>query len=152
MMPIKLLKNRNYVAVSCSACVGTMIYFSMNILWPQQVASLYETDQIAIGWLSVSTYYSNTWWPKLITWQCTTGIGVIAGQVLAGLVFKPLGGAKWQLLACCVGMTVFLGGLAAADQHHKSLAIAVRIKLFNIPITKTDFYSSHFSVVSQWAF
>jgi hypothetical protein len=60
MMPIKLLKNRNYVAVSCSACVGTMIYFSMNILWPQQVASLYETDQTAIGWLSVSTYHSNT--------------------------------------------------------------------------------------------
>jgi hypothetical protein len=60
MMPIKLLKNRNYVAVSCSACVGTMIYFSMNILWPQQVASLYETDQTAIGWLSVSTHHSNT--------------------------------------------------------------------------------------------
>jgi hypothetical protein len=60
MMPIKLLKNRNYVAVSCSACVGTMIYFSMNILWPQQVAALYETDQTAIGWLSVCTYHSNT--------------------------------------------------------------------------------------------
>jgi len=30
-----------------------MIYFSMNVLWPQQVASLYATDEIEIGWLSV---------------------------------------------------------------------------------------------------
>ena len=46
------------------------------------------------------------------------------GQVLAGLVFKPIGHAKYQLLACCIGMTVFIAGLAAADQHHRSLAIA----------------------------
>jgi len=59
--------------------------------------------------------------------ECTTGIGVICGQVLAGLVFKPLGGARWQLLACCCAMTIFLGGLAAANQHHKSLAIAVSV-------------------------
>ncbi|KAF4625847.1 hypothetical protein G7Y89_g12321 [Cudoniella acicularis] len=110
LLPMKLLKNRNYVAISCSACVGTIIYFSMNVLWPEQVAGLYATDNITIGWLS-----------------CTTGIGVIVGQVLAGLVFKPLGGAKWQLLACCVGMTVFLGGLAAANQNNKGLAIAFTI-------------------------
>ena len=108
LLPMKLLKNRNYVAISVTACVGTMIYFSMNVLWPQQVAALYTTDETTIGWLS-----------------CTTGIGVICGQVLAGIVFKPLGGAKWQLLACCVGMAVFLGGLAAADASHKGLAIAV---------------------------
>ena len=46
-------------------------------------------------------------------------------------------------------MAVFLGGLAAADQHHKSLAIAVRIELFNVPITETDFHSLHFLVVFQ---
>ena len=59
--------------------------------------------------------------------QCTTGTGVVVGQVAAGLVFKPIGHAKYQLIACCVGMTVFLGGLAAADQYHKTLAIAFTI-------------------------
>lgn len=51
---MKLLRNRNYVAVSCTACVGTIIYFSMNVLWPIQIASLsFATGNIGIGWLSV---------------------------------------------------------------------------------------------------
>jgi hypothetical protein len=48
----------------------------------------------------------------------------VLGQVLAGIVFKLIGYAKYQLLACCVGMTVFIAGLATANQYHKSLAIA----------------------------
>jgi hypothetical protein len=52
---MKLLRNRNYVAVSCTACVGTIIYFSMNVLWPIQIASLsFATGNLGIGWLSVS--------------------------------------------------------------------------------------------------
>lgn len=50
--------------------------------------------------------------------------GAALGVVIAGIVFKPIGRAKYQLLVCCVGMTVFFAGLAAADQDHKNLAIA----------------------------
>ena len=108
LLPIKLLQNRNYIAILCTACVGTMIYFSMNVLWPVQIATLgYANSNIGIGWLS-----------------CMTGTGVVVGQVLAGILFKRVGHAKWQLFACSTGMTVFLGGLAAADQYHKSLALA----------------------------
>lgn len=110
----------------------------MNVLWPEQVADLYATDNITIGWLSVcslSPTVKNSVADQVK--KCTTGVGVIVGQILAGLVFKPLGGAKWQLLVCCVGMTVFLGGLAAADQNHKGLAIAVSVSNF-IRQTRAD--------------
>lgn len=53
-LPTKLLKNVNYVAVCVAASVGTMIYFSLNVLWPQQIAALYTTDPVQAGWLAVS--------------------------------------------------------------------------------------------------
>lgn len=54
LVPMSLFKITNYSAVVITASVGTMIYFSMNILWPLQIAALYTTDNIQIGWLSVS--------------------------------------------------------------------------------------------------
>ncbi len=54
LVPMSLFKITNYSAVVVTASVGTMIYFSMNVLWPIQIAALYTTDNIEIGWLSVS--------------------------------------------------------------------------------------------------
>jgi len=54
LVPMSLFKVTNYSAVACSSVVGTMIYFSMTILWPLQISALYTTDNIQIGWLSVS--------------------------------------------------------------------------------------------------
>jgi hypothetical protein len=56
LLPPKLLKNKNYVAISTAACVGTIIYFSMNVLWPQEIAALYTTDPVKAGWLAVSSH------------------------------------------------------------------------------------------------
>lgn len=54
LLPMRLLKSRNYVAVVASASVGTIIYFSMNVLWPEMIAALYTTDTVEAGWLAVS--------------------------------------------------------------------------------------------------
>ncbi|PMD55689.1 siderophore iron transporter [Hyaloscypha bicolor E] len=110
LVPMSLFKITNYSAVVVTASVGTMIYFSMNILWPLQIAALYTTDNIQIGWLS-----------------CTTGAAVVIGQVVSGLVFKRIGHVKWQLVGCCVGFTVFLGGMAAVNASNRGLAIALTI-------------------------
>ncbi len=54
LLPLALLKDRNYIAVLVTSSVATMIYFSMNVIWPQQIAALYTTNNVQIGWLSVS--------------------------------------------------------------------------------------------------
>lgn len=54
LVPMLLSKITNYSAVVVTTSVGTMIYFSMNILWPLQIGALYTTDDTQIGWLSVS--------------------------------------------------------------------------------------------------
>lgn len=57
LVPMSLFKITNYSAIIVAASVGTMIYFSMNVLWPEQIAALYTSDNIQIGWLSVSKYF-----------------------------------------------------------------------------------------------
>jgi len=57
LVPMQLFKIRNYRAIAVTASVGTMIYFSMNVLWPEQINDLYTTDVIRIGWLSVCRSY-----------------------------------------------------------------------------------------------
>jgi hypothetical protein len=141
LVPMSLFKITNYSAIVVTASVGTMIYFSMNILWPLQIAALYTTDNIQIGWLSVcktlipeDLFYFSTQGSKLCCFfitntlllnQCTTGAAVVIGQVVSGLVFKRIGHVKWQLVGCCVGFTVFLGGMAAVNARNRGLAIAV---------------------------
>jgi MFS family permease len=110
LVPMSLFKITNYSAVVVTASVGTMIYFSMNVLWPIQIAALYTTDNIEIGWLS-----------------CTTGAAVVVGQIVSGLLFKRVGYVKWQLVGCCIGFTAFLGGMAAVNASNRGLAIALTI-------------------------
>lgn len=54
ILPVKLLKNGPYLAIVACACVGQMAYFALAILWPEQIEYLYTTDNIKIGWMSVS--------------------------------------------------------------------------------------------------
>ncbi|KAI9729356.1 MAG: hypothetical protein M1834_006879 [Cirrosporium novae-zelandiae] len=110
LIPMKLFRITNYNSITISACVGAMIYYSSAILWPQQIAVLYSTDNIEIGWLS-----------------CAPPAATVAGGVTAGVIFKRLGHAKWQLIACCLLYTSFVGGMAAATADTKPLALAFTI-------------------------
>lgn len=108
LLPTRLMTNKDYIVVVIVGTVGQMVYYSLNVLWPQQIASLYSTDNATIGWMS-----------------CTTGAALAVGEILTGSVFKVLGHAKWQLLAATIGLAIFLGVMAATNQSTQSLAIAV---------------------------
>jgi len=52
-MPLYLFKNRNYVALMVVASVGSMIFYALNIVWPQQIAAVYGKSVETTGWMSV---------------------------------------------------------------------------------------------------
>ncbi|GKZ37917.1 hypothetical protein AbraIFM66950_009749 [Aspergillus brasiliensis] len=107
LLPMSLLRNRGYVGAVCSALVGNMVYFSMSLLWPTAITALYTTDTIKTGWLSIST-----------------GAGVIVGEVAAGILMKPVGYTKYQLILTTLLITAFSGALASINQHRQSYGIA----------------------------
>jgi hypothetical protein len=56
LLPLRLLKIRNYSVVVIVGTVGQMVYYALNVLWPQQITALYTTNNALIGWMSVSCY------------------------------------------------------------------------------------------------
>jgi hypothetical protein len=57
LLPMHLFKIRNYVVAVIVGTVGQMVYYALNVLWPQQISSLYTTDNAMIGWMSVSCLF-----------------------------------------------------------------------------------------------
>ncbi|EED20904.1 siderophore iron transporter, putative [Talaromyces stipitatus ATCC 10500] len=107
LLPMSLLKHRGYSATVCSALVGNMVYFSMSLLWPEAIASLYTTNTIKAGWLSIST-----------------GTGVIVGEIAAGILMKPIRHSKYQLIFITLAITAFSGALAAINQNTQAMGLA----------------------------
>ena len=54
LLPLRLFKHRNLVAVVFVGCVGQMVYYALNVLFPQQITALWTTNNILIGLISVS--------------------------------------------------------------------------------------------------
>ncbi|KAJ5155934.1 hypothetical protein N7492_008737 [Penicillium capsulatum] len=107
LMPVSILKHRGYTATVCSALVGNMVYYSWSLLWPQAIAALFTTDPIETGWLSVSI-----------------GISVIVGEIVGGVLMKPIGHSKYQLIVTTIFITAFSGAMAAVNQHRQAYGIA----------------------------
>lgn len=54
LMPMKLVKIRNFSAVVVVGCVGQMVYYALNLFWPIIITTFFTTDNIKIGLMSVS--------------------------------------------------------------------------------------------------
>lgn len=54
LLPMRLFKIRNFAVAVTVGTVAQMVYYALNVLWPQQIAAVYTTDNIMIGWISVS--------------------------------------------------------------------------------------------------
>ncbi|CAK7200156.1 hypothetical protein SEUCBS139899_002846 [Sporothrix eucalyptigena] len=106
LMPPQLWKNAEFISTSLTASAGAMIYYSLNVLWPEQIVSLYTTDSIEIGWIS-----------------CTVTGGTILGAIIACCYVKVLGHQKYQLIFATTGMTALIGAMASCDQDTKTRAI-----------------------------
>ncbi|KAN0088989.1 siderophore iron transporter [Hyaloscypha variabilis] len=113
-MPLKqplllmhLFKIRTFVVVVVVGSVGQMVYFALNVLWPQQITALYTTDNMKIGAIS-----------------CTTGAALALGEIITGPFFKAVGHARWQIVASAVGVTAFCGMMAATNANTQAMAIA----------------------------
>lgn len=52
LIPMKFFQNRQYMGVVITAAVGSMVYYSLLVLWPVQITVLYDTDIMAVGWKS----------------------------------------------------------------------------------------------------
>lgn len=108
LVPMKLFKIRDFSVAVIVGSVGQMAYYALNIIWPGQIANLYTTDNIRIGWLS-----------------SVIGIALVAGEVVAGAFLKKGAPIKYHLIFSVCGLLIFNGVASLGNSDREGLAIAV---------------------------
>jgi MFS family permease len=117
---MNLFKIRNYVIAVIVGSIGQMSYYAFNVLWPTQASLLYTTDNITLGWMG-----------------STTGVALVLGELVMG-PFLRYGHVRLQQVLACIGLAVFGGLMAYANEDRQSLAIAVSLICSMILLTYAD--------------
>lgn len=110
LVPPRLFKNIGYVAIVICAVIGAMVYYSMTILWPTIIGTVYTADVVAIGWQS-----------------SVVGGGICLGQLFGGFGISYVPKVKWQTVIASVCSMAFVSSLASinADSHTAFIAFGV---------------------------
>jgi len=110
LIPTSLLKNLQFMMFTACACVGGMIYYALGVVWPSTVATLFTTDLIHQGWLSVSATAGNQ-----------------LGNICCGIAFASIGRVRYQLIAASILMTAFIGSIASTTQYSQTRSVVLSI-------------------------
>lgn len=51
---LSLFKNRNFVCLTMVSGIGSMIFFALNLIYPQQIVAVWAEPSETTGWMSVS--------------------------------------------------------------------------------------------------
>lgn len=107
LIPPRLFKNIGFVAIVLCATIGSMIYYSMTILWPTIIGTVYTTDVIKIGWQS-----------------SVVGGGVLLGQCIGGFALSYVPKVKYQTItAACLAFAFVTALSSLSEDTHTAFII-----------------------------
>jgi hypothetical protein len=92
------------------AAGGAMVFYSMTIIWPTIIGTVYSTDVLTVGWQS-----------------SVVGGGVLLGQVLVRFTLTYMPKVKYQtVIASCLAFA-FVTSLSLIPQMHQAALIALGV-------------------------
>jgi MFS family permease len=96
LLPIHLFKTRGYLAMVATGTVGSCVYYSMNIIWPQQIAYLFGGSATHRGWLA-----------------CVVGGATLLGQMTGGVLCKYVKKSRYILIGSCASLLAFSASMVS---------------------------------------
>jgi len=110
LMPPRMFRNVGFVAIIAIATIASMVYYSMTVLWPTIIGSVFGRSSMEIGWDS-----------------SVVGGGVLLGQVFAGFAISYVPKVKIQCIIAAALILAFFTALTSLDPDHRGMAIAFGI-------------------------
>jgi len=107
-MPPRMFKNIGFDAVITIATIGSMVYYSLTVLWPVLIGSLYTTDSMQIGWDS-----------------SVVGGGMLLGQAIAGFFISYVPKVKWQCIIASSISLAFMTSMTTISPDRWAATIAI---------------------------
>lgn len=120
-MPIHLFKSRGYLAMVITAMVGSCVYYSMNVLWPQQVAYLFPGSPTHNGWLA-----------------CIVGSATLLGQIAGGGLSRYIPKSRYILIGSCCSLLAFSAAMVCLKPGDESKGVGLMfMACFSVGIIET---------------
>lgn len=107
LLPLHLFRYKGYVAIVVTSMVGSCVYYSMSILWPQQIAYLFGGSQTHRGWLA-----------------CVVGGSFFLGQVLGGPLCRFIKKTRFILLTATLSLLAWSAAMIAVNPGQEAKGIA----------------------------
>lgn len=139
-MPIHLFKSRGYLAMVTTAMVGSCVYYSMNVLWPQQIAYLFPGSTSHNGWLAVSkSCVIIPFFGRLLnSLQCIIGAATLVGQCVGGVLCQYIPKSRYILISSCVSLTAFSASMVSLSPGQEVRGIALMfMACFSVGVIET---------------
>jgi hypothetical protein len=104
-----------------TAMVGSCVYYSMNVLWPQQIAYLFPGTTTHNGWLA-----------------CIVGSATLVGQIVGGFLCQYIPKSRWILIGSCLSLTAFSASMVSLKPGQETRGIALMfMACFSVGIIET---------------
>lgn len=121
LLPTHLFRRPGYLAMIITATVGSCVYYSMNVLWPQQIAYLFPGTAIHQGWLA-----------------CIIGSATLLGQIAGGLMCRYIKKSRWILMTGCASLVAFSAPMVSIRPGQQAKGIGLMfMACFSIGIIET---------------
>ncbi|KAF2165625.1 hypothetical protein M409DRAFT_23917 [Zasmidium cellare ATCC 36951] len=108
LLPLHLFKTRGYLAMVITAMVGSCVYYSMNVIWPQQIAYLFGGSPAHRGWLA-----------------CVVGGATLAGQVIGAAMCQYIRKSRYILIGSCISLLVFSAAMVSIGPGQESKGVGL---------------------------
>ncbi|KAI0154272.1 trichothecene efflux pump [Xylariaceae sp. FL1272] len=112
LMPPRLFTaaKGGYTATVIVAAIGAAVYYSLTVLWPTIITSLYTTDSIQVGLKS-----------------SVVGGAILLGQTVGGISLSYVPKVKWQAIGVSVAAFAFITAMYTIDPYHEATTLALAI-------------------------
>ena len=98
-----------------------MLYYSMNVLWPQQIAYLFSGSAIHRGWLA-----------------CVVGAACLVGQVVGAVLCRYIKRSRWILIGGTLSLVAFAAAMVTIGPGQEAKGVGLMfMACFSVGIIET---------------
>lgn len=112
LLPLYLFKKPGYLAMVITATVGSCIYYSQGIIWPEQILYLFPGTPVHNGWLA-----------------CVLGSATLFGEIFGGAYLRLVPKTRWLVIPSCFSLIAFSAAMVSIKPGQQTSAIAILFML-----------------------
>lgn len=127
LMPMHLFTSPGYLAMVVTAMVGSIVYYGMNVLWPQQIAFLFggKSHSLCADLICDDTNSGETGDNIHKGWlACVVGGGALLGQIIGAVLCQYIKRSRFILIGSALSLLAFCAAMVDVNVGDQAKGVA----------------------------